>query len=165
MSRRASMLISRLLLEQNRNKAFSTATLKDAAISNGASRILGGAKFQNYGIFRSAPMLEVRHRSSMASEEKAPKSGSDAAEVVVSSYWGVAPPKVQKSDGSPWRWNCFRPWETYTADISIDVTKHHEAKTFMDKFAYYTVQALKYPTYMFFQVFNLLLFFLFYICQ
>nr|AUB29349.1 mitochondrial alternative oxidase 1b [Olea europaea] len=70
---------------------------------------------------------------------------------VVSSYWGVPPSRATKEDGSPWRWNCFRPWETYKADTSIDVTKHHKATTFMDKFAYWTVQSLKFPTYLFFQ--------------
>ncbi|KAM7510672.1 hypothetical protein LguiB_009547 [Lonicera macranthoides] len=67
------------------------------------------------------------------------------------SYWGVAPPKVTKEDGSAWRWNCFRPWDTYKADTSIDIKKHHEPVNFMDKFAFSTVQALKYPTYLFFQ--------------
>lgn len=47
----------------------------------------------------------------------------------------------------------LQPWETYTADVSIDVTKHHKPENFRDKFAYWTVQSLKYPTHLFFQVF------------
>lgn len=46
----------------------------------------------------------------------------------------------------------MQPWESYKADMSIDVKKHHEPTNFMDKFAFWTVQALKYPTHMFFQV-------------
>ncbi|KAH0648404.1 hypothetical protein KY285_033652 [Solanum tuberosum] len=74
----------------------------------------------------------------------------DKAKKIVS-YWGVDPPKISKEDGTPWKWNSFRPWETYSADISIDVKKHHLPTNFMDKFAYWTVQSLKYPTYLFFQ--------------
>ncbi|KAJ8555248.1 hypothetical protein K7X08_012744 [Anisodus acutangulus] len=77
--------------------------------------------------------------------------GDKAKVKAIVSYWGVDPPKISKQDGTPWRWNCFRPWETYSADISIDVKKHHFPANFMDKFAYSTVQALKFPTYMFFQ--------------
>lgn len=46
----------------------------------------------------------------------------------------------------------LQPWESYKPDISIDVKKHHKPETTMDKFAYWTVQVLKYPTYLFFQV-------------
>lgn len=157
MSRRAAMQVSRLLLQQHRTRTFTTATLKDVVISNYASKIHGGATLANHGI--------LRHWSSMASEDQkaahAPKLGpghenveddQGSRKIVVNSYWGVAAPKISKADGSPWRWNSFRPWETYSADTSIDVKKHHEAKTFMDKFAYWTVQSLKYPTYLFFQV-------------
>ncbi|KAJ8774272.1 hypothetical protein K2173_009703 [Erythroxylum novogranatense] len=69
----------------------------------------------------------------------------------VVSYWGVAPTKLAKEDGSAWKWNCFRPWESYKPDLSIDVKKHHKADTLMDKGAYWTVQTLKFPTYLFFQ--------------
>ncbi|KAL1556917.1 Aldehyde oxidase 3 [Salvia divinorum] len=141
MSRRAAMQVSRLLIEHPRNTTFSSAIL------NSTSTI------SNHGVFKSTPMLGSRHRSSMTSEEakqEKAKLGADGRGAV-SSYWGVAPPQLRKEDGSPWRWNSFRPWETYTADTSIDVKKHHDAKTLMDKFAYGTVQALKYPTQLFFQ--------------
>lgn len=78
-------------------------------------------------------------------------NGDKAKAKAIVSYWGVDPPKISKQDGTPWRWNCFRPWETYSADILIDVKKHHLPVNFMDKFAYWTVQSLKYPTYLFFQ--------------
>lgn len=115
------MQISRLLIGQTQTRLFSTATFKDVVSTNGASKILG-ARFTNYGNFRTTPVLEVRHWSSMASdvarEEKAaqaPKQdsgneneGDHGGKAIVSSYWGVAPPKISKADGSPWRWNCFR---------------------------------------------------------
>jgi hypothetical protein len=46
----------------------------------------------------------------------------------------------------------LQPWETYTADTSIDLTKHHVPKTMLDKIAYYTVKSLRFPTDIFFQV-------------
>lgn len=36
--------------------------------------------------------------------------------------------------------------------MSIDLTKHHAPVTFLDKFAYWTVKVLRYPTDIFFQV-------------
>ncbi|KAG9133408.1 hypothetical protein Leryth_013225 [Lithospermum erythrorhizon] len=69
----------------------------------------------------------------------------------VASYWGVEPPKLVKEDGTEWKWSCFRPWEAYKADTSIDLKKHHVPETFLDKLAYYTVKSLRWPTDVFFQ--------------
>ncbi|XP_059276592.1 ubiquinol oxidase 2, mitochondrial-like [Lycium ferocissimum] len=78
-----------------------------------------------------------------------PSGGNNNKGVV--SYWGIQPPKVTKEDGTPWRWNCFMPWETYKADLSIDLKKHHAPVTLLDKVAYWTVKALRVPTDLFFQ--------------
>ncbi|PKI37843.1 hypothetical protein CRG98_041793, partial [Punica granatum] len=83
-----------------------------------------------------------------AKEKKEKESGS---QVEVSSYWGVTRPKITKEDGTEWPWNCFMPWETYRADLSIDLKKHHVPKTFADKVAYRTVKLLRIPTDIFFQ--------------
>ncbi|KAH0783346.1 hypothetical protein KY290_002944 [Solanum tuberosum] len=72
-------------------------------------------------------------------------------DVALSSYWGVSRPKITKEDGSVWPWNCFMPWETYQADLSIDLSKHHVPKTFLDKVAYWTVKLLRIPTDLFFK--------------
>eukprot|EP01018_Ginkgo_biloba_P007471 Gb_18857 [translate_table: standard] len=71
--------------------------------------------------------------------------------LVYSSYWGIAPKKITREDGSVWPWNCFRPWETYSPNVNIDLSKHHVPKTFLDKFAYRTVKFLRVPTDIFFQ--------------
>ncbi|GMQ03924.1 hypothetical protein CsSME_00049531 [Camellia sinensis var. sinensis] len=42
------------------------------------------------------------------------------------------------------------PWETYKSDLSIDLKKHRVPITFLDKIAYWTVKALRYPTDVFF---------------
>lgn len=47
---------------------------------------------------------------------------------------------------------CVQPWETYRADLSIDLSKHHVPKTFLDKVAYRTVKLLRIPTDIFFKV-------------
>lgn len=80
-----------------------------------------------------------------------PEKKESGGDVVVSSYWGVARPRVTKEDGTEWPWNCFMPWETYQADLSIDLGKHHVPKTFLDKVAYRTVKLLRVPTDVFFQ--------------
>ncbi|GMI99453.1 hyper-sensitivity-related 3, alternative oxidase 1A [Hibiscus trionum] len=67
------------------------------------------------------------------------------------SYWGLDPTKVSKEDGAPWKWTCFRPWEAYSADLSIDLKKHHAPTTLLDKMAYWTVKTLRWPTDLFFQ--------------
>lgn len=46
----------------------------------------------------------------------------------------------------------MKPWETYKADLSIDLKKHHVPVTFLDKLAYWTVKSLRFPTDVFFQV-------------
>ncbi|VAI09014.1 unnamed protein product [Triticum turgidum subsp. durum] len=45
-----------------------------------------------------------------------------------------------------------QPWEAYSADMSIDLTKHHVPNTMLDKIAYYTVKSPRFPTDIFFQV-------------
>ncbi|KAG0498741.1 hypothetical protein HPP92_003432 [Vanilla planifolia] len=69
----------------------------------------------------------------------------------LTSYWGAAPRKLFKEDGTEWRWSCFRPWDTYHSDTSIDLKKHHAPTTFLDKIAYWTVKTLRVPTDIFFQ--------------
>ncbi|XP_057448772.1 ubiquinol oxidase 1, mitochondrial-like [Lotus japonicus] len=93
--------------------------------------------------------------TAMAEKEVEPSpqhsAGGKKDEKGVMSYWGIQTSKVTKQDGTEWKWNCFRPWETYKADVSIDLEKHHPTKTFMDKLAYWTVKSLRYPTDLFFQ--------------
>nr|ASX94434.1 mitochondrial alternative oxidase 2a [Daucus carota subsp. halophilus]ASX94437.1 mitochondrial alternative oxidase 2a [Daucus carota subsp. halophilus]ASX94438.1 mitochondrial alternative oxidase 2a [Daucus carota subsp. halophilus] len=95
----------------------------------------------------SSEAVKVTEEKKEVKEEEK-KSESN---VVVSSYWGVARPRITKEDGTEWPWNCFMPWETYQADLSIDLGKHHVPKTFLDKVAYKTVKLLRIPTDVFFQ--------------
>lgn len=49
----------------------------------------------------------------------------------------------------------LQPWETYQSNLSIDLTKHHVPKNFLDKVAYRTVKLLRIPTDLFFKVCNI----------
>ncbi|KAK4271258.1 hypothetical protein QN277_019975 [Acacia crassicarpa] len=81
-----------------------------------------------------------------ASEEKRENENG-----VVSSYWGISRPKIKREDGTEWPWNCFMPWDTYRADVSIDITKHHEPATFGDKLAFRTVKFLNVLSHLYFK--------------
>ncbi|OVA18452.1 Alternative oxidase [Macleaya cordata] len=110
------------------------------------------------------PVMGVRKASTLAlgDEEQREEKGltetgsaggqSDGPDKkAVISYWGVSPAKLIKEDGTEWKWKSFRPWEAYEPDLSIDLKKHHVPRNFMDKFAYWTVKALRFPTDVFFQ--------------
>ncbi|KAJ1402246.1 Alternative oxidase [Sesbania bispinosa] len=84
-------------------------------------------------------------------EEKSTEKVKSERSVVEASYWGISRPKITREDGTEWPWNCFMPWETYRANLSIDLTKHHVPKNFLDKVAYRTVKLLRIPTDLFFQ--------------
>lgn len=91
--------------------------------------------------------------SSPSTENNQPENPIRTADgKVISTYWGIPPANITKSDGSAWKWNCFQPWDSYKPDVSIDITKHHKPSNFTDKFAYWTVQTLKIPVQLFFQV-------------
>lgn len=97
----------------------------------------------------AGPVGGVRYKSSLATDAANDEKGANTK--AITSYWGIAPARITREDGSAWKWNCFRPWEAYTADVSIDVEKHHKPNNLMDKFAYWTVQTLKIPVGLFFQ--------------
>lgn len=82
------------------------------------------------------------------------KSGSEEKFVKatdISSYWGVVPKVQHKEDGTPWKWTCFTPHETYYPDVTIDLEKTHARKTYTDSIAYWLVKSLRVPSDMFFK--------------
>ncbi|KAF4373706.1 hypothetical protein CsatB_015285 [Cannabis sativa] len=89
--------------------------------------------------------------TSLTEEKNELKVKKDQSNAMVSSYWGVPRQRITREDGTEWPWNCFMPWETYAADLSIDLSKHHVPKTFADKVAYRTVKLLRIPTDLFFK--------------
>ncbi|KAJ9162700.1 hypothetical protein P3X46_022456 [Hevea brasiliensis] len=116
----------------------------------------------SFGVFYWRRMMSTAAETAVAENEKTEKSVGKQAEkevesvkasdgAVVSSYWGISRPKILREDGTEWPWNCFMPWETYQSNTSIDLSKHHVPKTFLDKVAYRTVKLLRIPTDIFFQ--------------
>ncbi|XP_052210143.1 ubiquinol oxidase 2, mitochondrial-like [Diospyros lotus] len=147
---------------------FSTVTTRAAAAEMAAAGIFNVSKAPERAALTWVrfPVIGARHCSTTVAldhgkdrkEEKqaaeAPAGGAAAGgsgEKGVVSYWGISPEKVTREDGSEWRWNCFRPWETYKSNLAIDLKKHHAPVTFMDKVAYWTVKSLRIPTDIFFQ--------------
>ncbi|KNA15569.1 hypothetical protein SOVF_097280 [Spinacia oleracea] len=145
------------LLRSNEAAAFK--------LLNRVSHVSGGSTHVP-GMVAGFIRFPVRHMSTAAlhdtsedkevKKEKKAETGSaggsgGADDKAVVSYWGVQPKKIMKEDGTEWGWSCFMPWETYKADMSIDLGKHHAPKTLMDKMAYWTVKALRLPTDIFFQ--------------
>ncbi|XP_042490476.1 ubiquinol oxidase 2, mitochondrial-like [Macadamia integrifolia] len=153
------------LLKQLGPRLFSTATLSEPATEILRSGTAGffhttttGVPVRTSVAWVRFPVVGVRHGSTMAlnkeGEEKEVKTSSAAGEPeekAIASYWGIAPPKITKEDGTDWKWTCFRPWETYKANLTIDLKKHHVPTTFLDKVAFWTVKVLRYPTDLFFQ--------------
>ncbi|KAL5562881.1 hypothetical protein UlMin_032628 [Ulmus minor] len=74
---------------------------------------------------KATALIEEDRRERYVIREEANKGESS---IMVSSYWGILRSK------------------TYRADLSIDLSKHHVPKTFIDKFAYRMVKLLRIPT-------------------
>ncbi|MCO5560786.1 hypothetical protein L7F22_045728 [Adiantum nelumboides] len=114
-----------------------------------SSRPNATASALSHLLIRQAP--PVRH---FAGAAKLAEHDSSVAEPrgEVSEYWGVVPKQIQREDGSPWPWNSFRPADTYTADVAIDVNRHYPAqRSWVDRAAYWTVRALRGPVDFFFK--------------
>nr|GMC54111.1 ubiquinol oxidase 2, mitochondrial [Ipomoea batatas] len=173
MMSRGGTRLARSLTGHVAPRYFSTAVLRRPATAAGGEAGIGGvfrggaaAALLNGNPAKASeevmvawmrfPVMGSRRMSTVAvgddkQKEKDEKNGGGRTDSAVVSYWGVDPPKVSKEDGTEWKWQCFRPWETYKADLSIDLKKHHVPVTFLDKMAYWTVKALRFPTDIFFQ--------------
>ncbi|XP_010278801.1 PREDICTED: ubiquinol oxidase 2, mitochondrial-like [Nelumbo nucifera] len=107
------------------------------------------------------PALGIRNGSTLALGEEEQKTGVQTGSTgfpadgsgnkAIFSYWNITPARVTKDDGTSWKWSCFRPIDSYNANLSIDLKKHHQPRSFVDKLAYRTIKALRYPTDLFFQ--------------
>ncbi|XP_057493745.1 ubiquinol oxidase, mitochondrial-like isoform X1 [Actinidia eriantha] len=137
-------------------KVFTAAAVVQRPFDESAAMWRGEGGFIRGAQWRRAMSTAAEKESAVAEKDRkgsgvAEKKKEDGGKMVVSSYWGVWRPKITKEDGTEWPWNCFMPWETYRADVSIDLGKHHVPKTFLDKVAYWTVKILRMPTDLFFK--------------
>uniref|UniRef100_M8BTK1 Ubiquinol oxidase n=1 Tax=Aegilops tauschii TaxID=37682 RepID=M8BTK1_AEGTA len=125
-----------------KEKQRGSARNGHGAVGSAARREGGGARFFSVA-GRSPAALGVGAARTAATLKQGEKEAA--------SYWGVAPARLVKEDGTEWKWSCFRPWDAYEADVSIDLTKHHRPATLGDKVALWTVKAMRWPTDLFFQ--------------
>ncbi|KAJ3707086.1 hypothetical protein LUZ61_010791 [Rhynchospora tenuis] len=130
-----------------------THHLSPSSSTTTATTFLNGAATRSSVVwmrFASTSTASVAREETGAQKEAAtappPPSNKE-----VSTYWGIPTTKLVREDGTEWKWSCFRPWDTYKADVNIDLTKHHVPSTFLDKVAYWTVKSLRVPTDIFFQ--------------
>ncbi|KDP27352.1 hypothetical protein JCGZ_20176 [Jatropha curcas] len=141
---------------------ISTVTAVGAVKPVEAWKELRNQNGASFGVFYWRRMMSSAAETAVAEKENKEKAVGKSAEkgveyvktsdgAVVSSYWGISRPKIVREDGTEWPWNCFMPWETYKSNTSIDLSKHHVPKTFLDKVAYRTVKLLRIPTDIFFQ--------------
>lgn len=136
------------------SRLFATTA---TATSPAARTVLAGGEGAWVRLMSTSAASQVKDEAAKAAAKssaaaEAAKGDGEKKEVAISSYWGIEQSKkLVREDGTEWKWSCFRPWETYTADTSIDLTKHHVPNTMLDKIAYYTVKSLRFPTDIFFQ--------------
>lgn len=144
-------------------RLFSAATAR--AVANESAGVAAWTKSsavfwvdRGYGGARSWSAVAVgddgdRNESKNRAENGgvSASDGNTKDEKAVVSYWGVPPSRITKEDGTEWKWTCFRPWETYKSDVTIDLKKHHAPTNWMDKLAFWTVKSLRWPTDIFFQ--------------
>ncbi|KAF3548622.1 hypothetical protein DY000_02004785 [Brassica cretica] len=164
MMSRGGAKVASSLLKSARPRLFSTATTSTIrSMSHETSHLLKPAAADLAGMntwiwsgaggvrFASTASLGEKTPSQDENPKKTEDESSTGGNKGIASYWGVEPNKITKEDGTEWKWNCFRPWETYKADLTIDLSKHHVPTTFLDRLAYWTVKSLRWPTDLFFQ--------------
>jgi len=145
----SSRMAGSILLRHTGTRVFAAAATRPALLA-GADGV--PAVMVRLMSTSSSPAAAAAATPPQKAKEEAAKDGGDKKAVVINSYWGIEQTnKLMREDGTEWKWTCFRPWETYSADTSIDLTRHHEPKTMLDKIAYWTVKSLRFPTDVFFQ--------------
>ncbi|XP_043813185.1 ubiquinol oxidase, mitochondrial-like isoform X2 [Manihot esculenta] len=146
-----SSVVRGLLNSGSDSRYISTATAATTADILKPTEIWTELRSRNgslFGVFYWRRMMSTSAETNLT-EKDAKQAEMEAESVktindaVISSYWGISRPKILREDGTEWPWNCFMPWETYQSNTSIDLTKHHVPKTFLDKFAYRTVKLLR----------------------
>ncbi|XP_047065805.1 ubiquinol oxidase 1a, mitochondrial-like [Lolium rigidum] len=148
----SSRMAGSVLLRHAGRRLFSATAASPAAA---ARPLLAGGEGSWARMMSTSAASQAKDQAAKAADAAAAAGkgdGGEKKEVAVNSYWGIEQSqKLVREDGTEWKWSCFKPWETYTADTSIDLTKHHVPKTMLDKIAYYTVKSLRFPTDIFFQ--------------
>ncbi|KAJ6373638.1 hypothetical protein OIU78_029339 [Salix suchowensis] len=126
----AKLAGSMMLVSRSFSTAISRGVIAKEAVTAEAVGFHGDVLRKNIGEFRvRGSVFGVRHGSTMSFGEKdqqktemkqtppAADGGDKEEKKEIASYWGVPPTRVTKEDGTEWKWNCFRPWETLPTDL------------------------------------------------
>ncbi|PKA65248.1 Ubiquinol oxidase 1a, mitochondrial [Apostasia shenzhenica] len=140
------------LLFSSTSAAAARSFTRDPASFGRATPATLGRIFPARTVSSAPAQAAIGGEDDDSTKREASKAANPPGSRQLTSYWGVSPPKLFREDGTEWRWSCFRqPWDTYRADLTIDLKKHHLPTTFLDKLAYWTVKLLRVPTDIFFQ--------------
>ncbi|XP_061352096.1 ubiquinol oxidase 1, mitochondrial-like [Gastrolobium bilobum] len=159
MSRGGSTRVANTALLAASHRLFSTVKGLGGEVGGGSYYLVRGTAVYGSGV-RNKSTLAFSDKDNNEEKKRVDLSNSDHSSAApgenkeqkgIVSYWGIHPSRITKPDGTEWGWNCFKPWETYKSDLSIDLKKHHAPTTFLDKMAYWTVRTLRFPTDLFFQ--------------
>ncbi|KAJ1398810.1 ubiquinol oxidase 1, mitochondrial [Sesbania bispinosa] len=72
---------------------------------------------------------EEEKRVDSSSSHNVASAGGNKEENGIVSYWVIQPSRITKQDGTEWKWNCFRPWETYNARYTSTFTLNLDTGT------------------------------------
>ena len=91
---------------RNYHRHFSTAAIARQQLENVEPRHQhDGGAFGSFYWRRMSTLPEIKDQQS--EEKKNEVNNNNRNDVVVSSYWGITRPKIQREDGTEWPWNCF----------------------------------------------------------
>lgn len=100
------------MLRQLGPHLFSTAAISRAGATGGTVHSLlagsAGKRLASVRSVGSVPVTVDRGEAEKKSGFAADGSDSEKKEKAVVSYWGMAPAKVVKEDGTEWKWSCFK---------------------------------------------------------
>lgn len=86
---------------RNYHRHFSTAAILEPR--HGGSGACGTGSFY----WRRMSTLPETKDQQPEDNNKNEVNNNSNSNAVVSSYWGITRPKVQREDGTEWAWNCF----------------------------------------------------------
>lgn len=83
----------------------TTSRMARRVLSLGSASIAAARRAPNGSTWLAASPRLLSTAASAGGEVTAAPQGEEKA---VASYWGVAPAKLLKEDGTEWKWNCFK---------------------------------------------------------
>ncbi|KAL6843783.1 hypothetical protein ACP4OV_026354 [Aristida adscensionis] len=148
----SSRMVGSALLRHLGPRLFAAEPAVSAAgLTARAAMPAATARLLHARMFSAAAEPAGQQRGTEEPKATAAAAADEQSKKSIVSYWGIESRKLVKEDGTEWPWFCFKPWDTYRPDTSIDMTKHHVPRGLPDKLAYWLVRSLVVPKQLFFQ--------------